>query len=748
MYEAFYRLSANPFRLTPDPKFCFSHSGYKLARDYLKYALKLGEGFIMITGQPGTGKTTLAETFLKGIEVSQVAAQRIAASNLGADDLLRTVAYSYGIEVEGLDKATLRRRIQQFFAQQVRSGRRVLLIIDEAQGLPQAALEELRLLADLQSGSRPLLQLFLVGQDKLQDLMSQPDMEPFQQRVIASYHLVPLGLRETRDYVEYRLRKAGWRGDPELTGAAMLSIYQTSKGVPRHINKICNRLLLLGFGKGKHRLDKEDMQAISAELREEQLTPMGGDPAVSGDTTDHRVVPELQDGSLSLADLALKLDKQEMERLATPVTPEPALPPEPALTPESALERRTADRRIALPEPGPRQVTAQARRVERPARPRVDWWSAVSRLGTALRQYYVTAMARMFASRSPLKVERAVPVAALFVATISIAAFIRFHGEDASDQSVLSVENPLPIRAMLTYTEEHELPDGVNSKPGRREPVPQDAVAAIPVRPPAGHTVASNRHHEELNAAPDRDAIDAIDAIQQHSERLMLAYLSPVEPDLVMSQGRIVTDVEANSNNFVDMQDDTTLPVITEALVTIDPVELPPVIREAVEPAPVVRAVEPAPVVRAVKPAPVEEIEVPPPAVSRKEKKIAELLSLGSQALDKYRLRTPVQDNAYDYYQKVLRLDPGNRDALEGMENIVERYTALIRRAIQRQDNVRAHRYITRGLQVQPGNRHLLALQDSMKVPDVSVETGTRASRGLKRDMPGEKMAPRPVSRR
>ncbi|MEA2094721.1 MAG: AAA family ATPase [Pseudomonadota bacterium] len=635
MYEAFYRLSANPFRLTPDPKFCFSHSGYKLARDYLKYALKLGEGFIMITGQPGTGKTTLAETFLKGIEVSQVAAQRIAASNLGADDLLRTVAYSYGIEAEGLDKATLRRRIQQFFAQQVQSGRRVLLIIDEAQGLPQAALEELRLLADLQSGSRPLLQLFLVGQEKLRDLMSEPDMEQFQQRVIATYHLVPLALRETRDYVGYRLRKAGWKGDPELTGAAILSIYQTSKGVPRHINKICNRLLLLGFGKGKHRLDSEDMKAISAELREEQLTPMGSDQVVSDDTTDPQVVPEFQGDSLSLTDLALKVDKQEMESPVTSVAPESA----------TGLDERVAPRRIELPEPMPRQVTAQARRVEKPA--------------------------RTFAGRSTWKVERAVPVAALFVATISIAAIMRFHEEDASDHSALPVENPMPIRAMLMHTGEHETPDRVNSEPGRRELAWLGAVAAVPVTVPAEHVIASNRGNGEMNATPDRNAT------HQHSDRPMPASLSPVAP--------------------------------------------PPVAREAVEPTPVVR--------EAVKPTPAEENAVPSPAVSRKEKKVTELLSRGGQALDKYRLLTPAQDNAYDYYQKVLRLDPGNRDALDGMKHIVERYIALIRRAIGRQDNERANRFISRGLQVQPGNRQLLALQDSMKVPVVSVETGTRASR-------------------
>ena len=275
MYEAFYHLNSNPFRLTPDPKFCFSHAGYKSAREYLDYALRLGEGFIMVTGRPGTGKTTLAETFLKDLDSTKVSAKRVAVSGLEADDLLRAVAYAYGIEASGLDKATLRHRIQQYFILQEQRGRRALLIIDEAQGLPSSSLEELRLLADLQAGSRPLLQLFLVGQETLRDLMSTPGMDQFQQRIIATCHLKPLGLRETRAYIKHRLCQAGWKGDPELTGAALLAIHQWTRGVPRHINKLCNRLLLLGYGKGKHILDEEEVQAISAELREEQLTSLG-----------------------------------------------------------------------------------------------------------------------------------------------------------------------------------------------------------------------------------------------------------------------------------------------------------------------------------------------------------------------------------------------------------------------------------------------------------------------------------------
>ncbi len=146
-------------------------------------------------------------------------------------------------------------------------GRRVCLVIDEAQGLSHSALEELRLLADLQEGARPLLQIFLVGQEKLRSLMREPDMEQLRQRVIGTCRLGPMGLAETKNYVRHRLCRAGWTGDPELTGAAILAIFQYSGGVPRHINKMCTRLLLYGFLQSQHILDKEDVVSCCARAR-------------------------------------------------------------------------------------------------------------------------------------------------------------------------------------------------------------------------------------------------------------------------------------------------------------------------------------------------------------------------------------------------------------------------------------------------------------------------------------------------
>ncbi len=306
MYKRFYQLVTNPFRLAPEPDFCFSHTGYRCAREYLDFALAEGEGFVMVTGRPGTGKTMLVETFLKDIDSSEVVARRIAVSSYGTTDLLHAVAYVFGIDAAGMEKGTIRHRIQQFFVQQEQAGRRVLLIIDEAQTLNHAALEELRILADLQTQSRLMLQLVLVGQESLQELMRIPEMEQFQQRVIANYQLVPLNLKDTRSYIQHRLLCAGWNGDPEFSGAAVLNIYQLSKGVPRHINKICNRLLLLGFGKGSHAFDVQDVLDISAEMREEQLMPMEINEALLYDTENVTNLSEIRDGQIAVSDLAIR----------------------------------------------------------------------------------------------------------------------------------------------------------------------------------------------------------------------------------------------------------------------------------------------------------------------------------------------------------------------------------------------------------------------------------------------------------
>ena len=307
MYESFYRLQTNPFSLAPDPHFCFSHAGHKQAREYLEYALQLGEGMVMVTGSPGTGKTTLVESFLDNLNTGSVMAARIAVSRLNSKDLLRAVAYAFDIKAEGHDVATLRHLIKQYLETLAQRGRRALLIIDEAQGLPHSALDELRLLADLQADSQQMLQLFLVGQEQLHEQMLDPEMDYFQQRVIANYRLVPLDLQETRSYIEYRLRQAGWQGAPEFTGAAVLDIFRFSRGVPRHINKLCNRLLLLGYAIGCQTLDREQVQAIIEEMGAERLSPIAAQRSTQ--EADAEILDEQALQQDLLSELAIRIEE-------------------------------------------------------------------------------------------------------------------------------------------------------------------------------------------------------------------------------------------------------------------------------------------------------------------------------------------------------------------------------------------------------------------------------------------------------
>jgi putative secretion ATPase (PEP-CTERM system associated) len=271
IYETVYKLSADPFRLSPDYRFSYSHPSYARAKAYLEYALLQGEGFVMITGAPGTGKTTLVKEILANIDIASVQVATLTSTQLRTRDLLQMVATAFDLRFEDADKATLLTALEQSLQQQYKNGRRSVLMVDEAQGLSINALEELRLLANLQHDNQMLLQVFLLGQDKLRDLINTPDMEQLRQRVVASSHLEPLNIDETVNYVQHRLNQAGWQGDPEIRGDALQLLHKYSGGVPRRINLICTRLLLSGGLSGRHVFDRQHAQDVILELQQEML---------------------------------------------------------------------------------------------------------------------------------------------------------------------------------------------------------------------------------------------------------------------------------------------------------------------------------------------------------------------------------------------------------------------------------------------------------------------------------------------
>ncbi len=273
MYEPFYGLTAEPFRLSPDHRFCFNHDNFAKAKAYIDYALHRAEGFVMITGKPGTGKTTLVHDLLERLAGTGVKVAMLMSTRLDADDLLRMTAYAFGLDPKAPNKALVLQRLMECLSQQFQHGKRSLLIIDESQDLSIAALEELRLLTNLEQSGQPLLQIVLIGQESLRELVRSPQLEQLHQRLLAAWHLEPLSPQETIGYIQHRLKTAGWIGDPEFMPGVMKAIYGFSGGVPRMINLVCSRLLLHGFIEERHVLTVADAAFVLGELRQEELIP-------------------------------------------------------------------------------------------------------------------------------------------------------------------------------------------------------------------------------------------------------------------------------------------------------------------------------------------------------------------------------------------------------------------------------------------------------------------------------------------
>lgn len=261
MYGDYYGFSERPFQLTPDPRFWFESQTHRKAMAYLGYGLAQGEGFIVITGDIGAGKTTLVGHLLETIDRNRFTAINIVSTQVEGDDMLRMVGHGLGLATEGVAKAQILDRIERLLDDQARLGKHVLIIVDEAQNLPTSALEELRMLSNYHVGSRSLVQIFLLGQPEFRGRLSNaPELEQLRQRVIATHHLDPMEPDEVEPYILHRLNQVGYASKPAFTPDAYQALYEASDGVPRILNTLMARVLLNG---AIEELDVIDGQCIT-----------------------------------------------------------------------------------------------------------------------------------------------------------------------------------------------------------------------------------------------------------------------------------------------------------------------------------------------------------------------------------------------------------------------------------------------------------------------------------------------------
>jgi putative secretion ATPase (PEP-CTERM system associated) len=269
MYESYYGLTAKPFQLKPDPRFFYGSRNHKRAMAYLQYGLSQGEGFIVITGEVGAGKTTLVRNLFRELDSEKIVAAQIVNTHLSSEDTLKMVAVAFGLSLEDASKAVLLTRIEKFLRSCDQQGKRALLVVDEAQNLSPQTVEELRMLSNFQTNDNCLLQTFLLGQPEFRKTLMSGDMLQLRQRVIATYHLGPMDADETRTYIEHRLLKAGWKRDPLLTDDAFASIHEFTGGIPRKINTLCDRLLLMGYLEELHELNRSHVALVILDIQQE-----------------------------------------------------------------------------------------------------------------------------------------------------------------------------------------------------------------------------------------------------------------------------------------------------------------------------------------------------------------------------------------------------------------------------------------------------------------------------------------------
>jgi putative secretion ATPase (PEP-CTERM system associated) len=292
MYERFYNLRERPFALSPDPEYLYLSRVHREALDAIRFGIESRVGFIVVTGEIGAGKTTVLQTLLRRLDERAVVA-RLVNTILEPRELLDAIAIDFGLDPNGKSKPMLLRELADFLVQQRTQGRASLLVIDEAQNLTPQALEEIRLLSNLETEKSKLLQIILAGQPNLRDTIDSPVLEQLRQRITVNYHLTPLDAADTEAYVNYRLEHAALGEPPRFTRDAAALIHDRSGGVPRIINVICDAALIFGYTEEQRSLDRPLLSVVVEELESTGiLLPQGGSVPDAADAKAPAAAPQ------------------------------------------------------------------------------------------------------------------------------------------------------------------------------------------------------------------------------------------------------------------------------------------------------------------------------------------------------------------------------------------------------------------------------------------------------------------------